>query len=124
MDNNEKKIVENLDYMTQNTEVPESLKPENIEKMLRDHQLEQKKPKKTFHWKRAYTRAAAAVVFLSVIGAAASALKVDRTAELVSDYVPGLDNGRKRRQGIYSICRRIMIKSITIFRRMRNKWKK
>ena len=53
MDNNEKKIVENLDYMTQNTEVPESLKPENIEKMLRDHQLEQKKPKKTFHWKRA-----------------------------------------------------------------------
>ena len=95
MDNNEKKIVENLDYMTQNTEVPESLKPENIEKMLRDHQLEQKKPKKTFHWKRAYTRAAAAVVFLSVIGAAASALKVDRTAELVSDYVPGLDNGRR-----------------------------
>ena len=57
MDNNEKKIVENLDYMTQDTEVPESLKPENVEKMLRDHQLEQKKSKKAFHWKQAYTRA-------------------------------------------------------------------
>lgn len=39
MDKNEKKIVENLDYMTENIKVPDSLKPEAVEEMLKGHEV-------------------------------------------------------------------------------------
>lgn len=92
MDNKEKKIVENLDYITQNEEVPESLRPENVEKMLRENHIAQGKTKRKFYWRQSYTRAAAAVVFLVMIGVAASEFTVDPTAGLVSDYVPAADH--------------------------------
>lgn len=105
MDNKEKKIIEDLDYMTGDVEVPESLQPEAVEKLLREHKSDKKElHKKKFQWKRSYTRAAAAAAFLVVVGAAAGGIaqikKTGAVPDYVSDYVPGLDNSMKKADGV------------------------
>ncbi|PWJ49123.1 beta-propeller domain-containing protein [Faecalicatena contorta] len=62
----ENKLEEQLRQMTEDVEIPESLKPENIEKLL-----EEKGKLKRFRWKTVYTVGAAAACCALVIGIAA-----------------------------------------------------
>lgn len=63
MTDQEKKVMEMLDKATEDIEVPESLKPENVEKML--------KKKKIHRWRRTYTYVAAAASVAVLVGTAA-----------------------------------------------------
>ena len=60
MTDQEKKVMEMLDKATEDIEVPESLKPENVEKML--------KKKKIHRWRRTYTYVAAAARVAVLVG--------------------------------------------------------
>ena len=61
----EERLEEQIHQMTEEEKIPESLKPDNIGKLL-----EKQKSKKIFHWRPAYTIAAAACSVL-IIGLAA-----------------------------------------------------
>ena len=58
-------VEEQIREMADDVEIPESLKPENIEKMLTE-----KGGKKPFRWKAAYSAAAAAACCVIVVGIA------------------------------------------------------
>ena len=59
-------VEEQIREMADDVEIPESLKPENIEKMLTE-----KGGKKPFRWKAAYSAVAAAACCVIVVGIAA-----------------------------------------------------
>lgn len=108
MDKKEKKIIENLDYMTEDVKVPDSLKPEAVEEMLKAHKVEKSRNrKKSFYWKPAYSGAmAAAALFLVISGVAARGeLPAGRLPERrIADFVPKKDFAKEVKAGIEPIA--------------------
>lgn len=108
MDKKEKKIIENLDYMTEDVQIPDSLKPEAVEEMLKAHKAEKSRSrKKRFCWKPAYKGAmAAAALFLVISGVAARGdLPAAGLPERrISNIIPKKDFAGEVKEGIEPIA--------------------
>lgn len=110
MDKNEKKIVENLDYMTEDVKVPDSLKPEAVEEMLKGHEVKKTKTfrKKRSYWKSIYSGAVAvAAVVLMLSGVIdfprfSMALPSDQM-DRYQNCVPERDFGKGVKDGVERI---------------------